>query len=374
MLGPYPARAVRHAPVGGRKPFGDRGVLGDMRITALLALLAVSAVLAACGGSDSVQTSARRVDRGGQRQEGEGRQRDRRRPGPHALPLHRRGPGPARVHRRLRRRPGRPPLASRRVRACPSTSRRSSAPTAASSSSPTTATPSTATPATGRRPTPTARAWAASGSWSSAGLELGPPSGRKSSDGYWICFMLYGVNAIIRGDGCSTLVRTARRRGGLTPGAARASGCGTRSQAEVAASSAPARTRRRRTLERLLRATGHRARRSARTRPPGSTRTSAARAARADAGRAPRQLRGHGPAKPACPDPGARRVSSSATLSSIRPAALLTDWSTAGSTSSSSAAWRSVLHGSARNTFDLDICFASDPHNLEALGVRARSA
>jgi predicted nucleotidyltransferase len=27
-----------------------------------------------------------------------------------------------------------------------------------------------------------------------------------------------------------------------------------------------------------------------------------------------------------------------------------------------------VLHGSARNTFDLDICFASDPGNLEALG------
>jgi hypothetical protein len=27
-----------------------------------------------------------------------------------------------------------------------------------------------------------------------------------------------------------------------------------------------------------------------------------------------------------------------------------------------------VLHGSARNTFDLDICFASDPHNLEGLG------
>jgi predicted nucleotidyltransferase len=27
-----------------------------------------------------------------------------------------------------------------------------------------------------------------------------------------------------------------------------------------------------------------------------------------------------------------------------------------------------VLHGSARNTFDLDICFASDPDNLEALG------
>ena len=28
-----------------------------------------------------------------------------------------------------------------------------------------------------------------------------------------------------------------------------------------------------------------------------------------------------------------------------------------------------VLHGSARNTFDLDICFASDPSNLEALGA-----
>jgi hypothetical protein len=27
-----------------------------------------------------------------------------------------------------------------------------------------------------------------------------------------------------------------------------------------------------------------------------------------------------------------------------------------------------VLHGSARNTFDLDICFASDPDTLEALG------
>lgn len=28
-----------------------------------------------------------------------------------------------------------------------------------------------------------------------------------------------------------------------------------------------------------------------------------------------------------------------------------------------------VLHGSARNTFDLDICFASHPSNLEALGA-----
>ncbi|HEX6620937.1 MAG TPA: hypothetical protein VF024_14815 [Solirubrobacteraceae bacterium] len=27
-----------------------------------------------------------------------------------------------------------------------------------------------------------------------------------------------------------------------------------------------------------------------------------------------------------------------------------------------------ILHGSARNTFDLDICFASDPGNREALG------
>jgi hypothetical protein len=27
-----------------------------------------------------------------------------------------------------------------------------------------------------------------------------------------------------------------------------------------------------------------------------------------------------------------------------------------------------VLHGSARNTFDLDVCFATDPANLEALG------
>jgi Nucleotidyl transferase AbiEii toxin, Type IV TA system len=27
-----------------------------------------------------------------------------------------------------------------------------------------------------------------------------------------------------------------------------------------------------------------------------------------------------------------------------------------------------VLHGSARNTFDLDICFATDPANLDALG------
>ena len=27
-----------------------------------------------------------------------------------------------------------------------------------------------------------------------------------------------------------------------------------------------------------------------------------------------------------------------------------------------------VLHGSARATFDLDVCFASNPDNLEALG------
>ena len=27
-----------------------------------------------------------------------------------------------------------------------------------------------------------------------------------------------------------------------------------------------------------------------------------------------------------------------------------------------------VLHGSARNTFDLDVCFATDPANLKALG------
>ena len=48
-----------------------------------------------------------------QRQEGEGRQRHRRRTGPHALPLHRRGPGRPGLHRRLRRdlaaRPGRQP-------------------------------------------------------------------------------------------------------------------------------------------------------------------------------------------------------------------------------------------------------------------------
>jgi hypothetical protein len=28
-----------------------------------------------------------------------------------------------------------------------------------------------------------------------------------------------------------------------------------------------------------------------------------------------------------------------------------------------------ILHGSARNTFDLDICFAGDPQNLAALGT-----
>jgi hypothetical protein len=28
-----------------------------------------------------------------------------------------------------------------------------------------------------------------------------------------------------------------------------------------------------------------------------------------------------------------------------------------------------VLHGSPRNTFDLDVCFATDPANLEALGA-----
>ena len=79
-----------------------------MRLTALLALLAVSAVLAACGGSDSAEDArAPRAAPGrtvrGQRQEGEGRQRDRRRPGPHALPLHGRGPGRPGLHRRLRR-------------------------------------------------------------------------------------------------------------------------------------------------------------------------------------------------------------------------------------------------------------------------------
>jgi hypothetical protein len=29
----------------------------------------------------------------------------------------------------------------------------------------------------------------------------------------------------------------------------------------------------------------------------------------------------------------------------------------------------SILHGSSRNTFDLDVCFATDPGNLEALGA-----
>jgi hypothetical protein len=28
-----------------------------------------------------------------------------------------------------------------------------------------------------------------------------------------------------------------------------------------------------------------------------------------------------------------------------------------------------ILHGSSRNTFDLDVCFATDPGNLEALGA-----
>jgi len=31
-----------------------------------------------------------------------------------------------------------------------------------------------------------------------------------------------------------------------------------------------------------------------------------------------------------------------------------------------------VLHGSAQNTFDLDICFATDQGNLEALGPRLK--
>jgi predicted lipoprotein with Yx(FWY)xxD motif len=58
MLAPYPGCAVPHAPVGDRqKPFVDRGVLEDMRLTALLALLTVSAGLAACGSSSSSKSS-----------------------------------------------------------------------------------------------------------------------------------------------------------------------------------------------------------------------------------------------------------------------------------------------------------------------------
>lgn len=39
-----------------------------------------------------------------------------------------------------------------------------------------------------------------------------------------------------------------------------------------------------------------------------------------------------------------------------------------GPTSSSSGDIATVLHGSSRNTLDLDISFAVDPQNLEALG------
>ena len=50
--------ACRATRTGRRqKPFADRGVLVDMRPTALIALLAVSAGLAACGGSDSPKSS-----------------------------------------------------------------------------------------------------------------------------------------------------------------------------------------------------------------------------------------------------------------------------------------------------------------------------
>ena len=52
MPAPYPAGGVRR-----QKPFVDRGVLEDMRLTALLALVAVSAGLAACGSSSSSESS-----------------------------------------------------------------------------------------------------------------------------------------------------------------------------------------------------------------------------------------------------------------------------------------------------------------------------
>ncbi len=53
MLGHYPASAVPHAPSSPGKLSGRRGILGGMRLAALLALPAVSVVLAACGSGSS---------------------------------------------------------------------------------------------------------------------------------------------------------------------------------------------------------------------------------------------------------------------------------------------------------------------------------
>ena len=163
MLGPYPAHAVRHAPVGDetfrrpRRPCRHEAHCahrspGRLRRARRLRRL-------------RQPEEQRRVDRPGQRQEGEGRQRHRRWARPHALPLHRRGAGRPGVHRRLRQH-----LAAGRGRRrgrAPEARRDGQRPTTAGSSSPTTGTRSTATPATGPRPTPTARASAASGSRSS---------------------------------------------------------------------------------------------------------------------------------------------------------------------------------------------------------------
>ena len=62
-----------------------------------------------------------------------------------------------------------------------------------------------------------------------------------------------------------------------------------------------------------------------------------------------------------------RAVSAPPTLSSIPPACSAHSW-TRRVDFVAIGGVAAVLHGSARNTFDLDICFASDPHNLEALG------
>ena len=270
------------------------------------------------------------------------------------------------MHRRLRR-----DLAARRSphapRACPSTSRRSSAPTAASSSSPTTATRSTATPATSRRPTPTARAWAASGSWSSpAGSSSRPPAGRKSSYGYdRYCFMPYSVNAIFAewppppscappADARTSPRRSSRERAGL-------------SQAEVArlerAGSNPTAAHAR------TPAASHRLPARARgastpsTRPScanGSTLTPAERLAAFEASQ--RNLDAPDPRGAPCRHPRA--------LSSIPPACSA-HWSTRRVDFVVIGGVAAVLHGSARNTFDLDICFASDPAQPRSSRLRA---
>ncbi|HSS56743.1 MAG TPA: helix-turn-helix domain-containing protein [Solirubrobacteraceae bacterium] len=158
----------------------------------------------------------------------------------------------------------------------------------------------------------------------------------------------------------STLLRSARRRANLTQ--AQLGERAGHSQAEVArlerAGSNPTAA----TLERLLRATGHRLelrRLDAVDETQLRERLALTPAERIAAFQASQQnlMR---------LTQGARRVSTPD--AEFDPTRLLRELVDGRVDFVAIGGMAAVLHGSARNTFDLDICFASDPHNLEALG------